>query len=82
MKEKLTTSQVLIFPKQEEPREVYYNVSYQGLGCVLMQHKQVGGLCFKETKGTRQELPHTRFGACCYCLCTKDMKALSIWLYF
>ncbi|PNX59051.1 hypothetical protein L195_g059493, partial [Trifolium pratense] len=41
MKEKLTTSPVLVLPQPAEPYEVYCDASYQGLGCVLMQHKQV-----------------------------------------
>lgn len=39
MKEKLTTSPVLVLPQSGEPYEVYCDASYQGLGCVLMQHK-------------------------------------------
>ncbi|XP_050915088.1 uncharacterized mitochondrial protein AtMg00860-like [Lathyrus oleraceus] len=39
IKEKLTTSPVLVLPQLEEPYEVYCDASYQGLSCVLMQHK-------------------------------------------
>jgi hypothetical protein len=50
MKEKLTTSPVLVLPQPEEPYEVYCDASYQGLGCVLMQHKQVVAYASRQLK--------------------------------
>ena len=41
LKEKLTSAPVLTLPEGNEGFEVYSNASYQGLGCVLMQHKRV-----------------------------------------
>ena len=39
LKEKLTSALVLTLPERNEGFEVYRDASYQGLGCVLMQHK-------------------------------------------
>jgi hypothetical protein len=50
VKEKLTTSPVLVLPQPEEPYEVYCDASYQGLGCVLMQHKQVVAYASRQLK--------------------------------
>ena len=41
LKEKLTSAPVLTFLEGNEGFEVYSDASYQGLGCVLMQHKRV-----------------------------------------
>jgi len=39
LKQRLTISHVLVLLGLNEPFEVYYNASHQGLGCVLMQSK-------------------------------------------
>ena len=41
LKEKLTSTPVLTLLEGNEGFEVYSDASYQGLGCVLMQHKKV-----------------------------------------
>nr|KYP36184.1 Transposon Ty3-G Gag-Pol polyprotein [Cajanus cajan] len=41
LKEKLTSSPVLILPDPNKSFEVYCDASHQGLGCVLMQERQV-----------------------------------------
>ena len=41
LKERLTSAPVLTLPEGNEGFEVYSDASYQGLGCVLMQHKRV-----------------------------------------
>ena len=41
LKEKLTSAPVLTLPGGNEGFEVYSDASYQGLGCVWMQHKRV-----------------------------------------
>ncbi|XP_072087272.1 uncharacterized protein [Arachis hypogaea] len=41
LKQKLTSAPVLILPKLHEPFEVYCDASLKGLGCVLMQHRNV-----------------------------------------
>jgi hypothetical protein len=41
LKEKLTTTPVLILPDVHKPFSVYYDTSYIGLGCVLMQEWRV-----------------------------------------
>lgn len=57
MKEKLTTSPVLVLPQPEEPYEVYCDASYQGLGCVLMQHKQVVAYASRQLKIHEKNYP-------------------------
>ncbi|XP_073224841.1 uncharacterized protein [Cicer arietinum] len=76
MKEKLTTSPVLVFPQLEEPYEVYCNASLQGLGCVLMQNKQVVAYASGQLKMHEKHYP------------THDMElaaivfALKIWRHY
>ncbi|XLS75404.1 hypothetical protein HN51_032269, partial [Arachis hypogaea] len=41
LKKKLTTAPVLVLPEPNEPFEVYCDASLKGLGCVLMQHRNV-----------------------------------------
>ncbi|XP_027348116.1 uncharacterized protein LOC113859580 [Abrus precatorius] len=41
LKQRLTSSPVLILPDTSRPFEVYCDASHQGLGCVLMQDKRV-----------------------------------------
>lgn len=57
MKEKLTTSPVLVLAQPEEPYEVYCDASYQGLGCVLMQHKQVVAYTSRQLKTHEKNYP-------------------------
>ncbi|XP_015947209.1 uncharacterized protein LOC107472171 [Arachis duranensis] len=41
LQQKLTTAPVLVLPELNEPFEVYCDASLKGLGCVLMQHRNV-----------------------------------------
>ena len=41
LKEKLTTTPILILPYVHKPFSVYCDASYTGLGCVLMQEGRV-----------------------------------------
>jgi hypothetical protein len=41
LKEKLTTSRVLVLPDVHKPFSVYCDACYTGLGCVLMQEGKV-----------------------------------------
>jgi hypothetical protein len=41
LKEKLTTTLILILPEVHKPFSVYCDASYTGLGCVLMQEGRV-----------------------------------------
>lgn len=58
MKEKLATSPILVLPQSGEPFEVYCDSFYQGLGCMLMQHKQVVAYASRQLKLTRRIIPH------------------------
>jgi hypothetical protein len=42
LKEKLTTTPVLILPDVHKPFSVYCDASYTGLGCLLMQEGSSG----------------------------------------
>ena len=50
LKEKLTSALVLTLPEGNEGFEVYSDASYQGLGCVLMQHKRVVAYASRQLK--------------------------------
>jgi hypothetical protein len=50
LKEKLTTTPVLILPDVHKPFSVYCNASYTGLGCVLMQEGTVMAYSSRQLK--------------------------------
>ena len=50
LKEKLMSAPVLTLPEGNKGFEVYSDVSHQGLGCVLMQHKRVIAYASKKLK--------------------------------
>src|ERR1044072_4193665 len=50
IKEKLTTSPVLVLSQLGEPYEVYYDASHLGLGCVLMQQRRPGAYASLQLK--------------------------------
>ena len=50
LKEKLTSALVLTLPEGNKGFEVYSDASYQGLGCVLMQHKRVVAYASRQLK--------------------------------
>lgn len=76
MKEKLTTSPVLVLPQPEEPHEVYCDASYQGLGCVLMQHKQVVAYASRQLKTHEKNYPTHDFELAAI------VFALKIWRHY
>jgi ribonuclease HI len=41
LKQKLTTTPILVLPDVHKPFSVYCDASYTGLGCVLMQERKV-----------------------------------------
>ena len=50
LKERLTSALVLTLPEGNEGFGVYNDASYQGLGCVLMQHKRVVAYASRQLK--------------------------------
>ena len=50
LKERLTSAPVLTMLEGNEGFEVYSDASYQGLGCVLMQHKRVVAYASRQLK--------------------------------
>ncbi|XP_016199411.1 uncharacterized protein LOC107640403 [Arachis ipaensis] len=50
LKEKLTSVPVLILPKQHKPFDVYCDALLKGLGCVLMQHRNVVAYALRQLR--------------------------------
>ena len=50
LKERLTSTPILTLLEGNEGFEVYSDASYQGLGCVLMQHKRVVAYALRHLK--------------------------------
>ncbi|XP_057759548.1 uncharacterized protein LOC130979980 [Arachis stenosperma] len=50
LKEKLTSAPILILPKPHEPFEVYCDDSLKGLGCMLMQHRNVVAFALRQLR--------------------------------
>src|ERR1044072_9337457 len=57
IKEKLTTSPVLVLPQPGEPYEVYCDASLHGLGCVLMQHRKAVAYASRQLKNHELNYP-------------------------
>jgi hypothetical protein len=57
LKKKLTTSPVLILPDVHKPFSVYFDVSYTGLGCVLMQEGRVVAYSSRKLKIHEKNYP-------------------------
>jgi len=57
MKKCLATTPVLVIPDIEKMFEVYCDVSYQGLGCVLMQEKRVVAYASRQLKVHEKNYP-------------------------
>ena len=50
LKEKLTSTLVLVLPDPSEPFEVYYDAFGRGLSCVLMQNRNVVAYASRQLK--------------------------------
>jgi hypothetical protein len=57
LKDKLTTTPVLILPDVHKPFSVYYDASYTGLGCVLMQEGRVVAYSSRQLKIHEKNYP-------------------------
>ena len=57
LKEKLTSAPVLTLPEGNKGFEAYSDASYQGLGCVLMQHKRVVAYTSRKLKKDELNYP-------------------------
>jgi hypothetical protein len=57
LKEKLTTTPVLILPDVHKPFSVYCDASYTGLGCVLMQEGRVVAYSSRQLKIHEKNYP-------------------------
>jgi len=57
MKRRLTTAPVLAIPDTTKMFEVYSDASYQGLGCVLMQDKQLVAYASRQLKVQEKNYP-------------------------
>ncbi|CAN4106292.1 unnamed protein product [Withania somnifera] len=59
LKNKLTSTPVLVLPKGTDGYAVYCDASGIGLGCVLMQHGRVIAYASRRLAATREKLPNT-----------------------
>jgi hypothetical protein len=57
LKKKLTTTPMLILPDVHKPFLVYYDASYTGLGCVLMQEERVVAYSSRQLKIHERNYP-------------------------
>ena len=57
LKQKLTSAHVLVILDASKPFEVYYDASYQGLGCVLMQDRRVVAYASRQLKNHEENYP-------------------------
>jgi hypothetical protein len=78
MKRLLTTSPVLVLPQPDQPYEVYCDASYQGLGCVLMQHRKVVAYASRQLKTHEKNYP-THDLELAAVVRIKDLEASLIW---
>jgi hypothetical protein len=57
LKKRLTTTPVLTMPDMKKPFSIYYDVSGQGLGCVLMQDGHVVTYASRQLKKHEEKYP-------------------------
>jgi hypothetical protein len=57
LKQKLTTTSVLVLPDVHKPFSVYCDASYTGLGCVLMQEGKVVAYSSRQLKVHEKNYP-------------------------
>jgi hypothetical protein len=57
LKQKLTTTPVLVLPDVHKPFSVYCDASYTGLGCVLMQEGKVVAYSSRQLKVHKKNYP-------------------------
>ena len=57
LKHRLTTSPVLVLPDPNEPFEIYCDASKMGLGCVLMQNRQVVAYASRQLRPHEENYP-------------------------
>ena len=59
LKRRLTSTPILIVPERGQRYTMYCDTSKDGLGCILMQFREVGGLWFSAVKEPRAELAYS-----------------------
>ncbi|XP_016178228.1 uncharacterized protein LOC107620608 [Arachis ipaensis] len=57
LKEKLTSAPILILPEPHEPFEVHCDASLKGLGCVLLQHRNVVAYASRQLRPHEMNYP-------------------------
>lgn len=76
LKERLTSSPILILPDPSKQFDVYCDVSYQGLGCVLIQVRKVIACVSRQLKVHERNYPTHDLEI------TSIMFALKIWRHY
>jgi hypothetical protein len=63
--------------------DIYYDTSWQRLGCVLMQKRKSGLICISLVEKVWRKLSNSRPGVSRSCACSQDMETLyhrsSLW---
>ena len=73
LKERLTMAPVLVLPNGVDGFTVYTDASREGLGCVLIQNRNVISFASRKLKPHEQNYPTHG------CFRSEEMETLSIW---
>jgi hypothetical protein len=79
LKQKLTTSPVLVLPDVHKPFSVYCDASYTGLGCVLMQEGKVVAYSSRQLKVHEKNYPTHDLELAAVVHALKTLRHLSLW---
>ena len=79
LKKRLTAAPVLILPDQQKRFTVYCDASKEGLGCVLMQDRQVIAYASRQLRKHEVNYPTHDLELAAVVTCFEDMETLLVW---